>query len=444
MSVKTIYPAESLRGELEVPGDKSISHRTVMLGSIAQGTTQITHFLRSADCLSTIGCFRRMGIRIEEKDGRILVHGKGLRGLSAPDGILSAGNSATTARLLSGILAGQTFASTLSGDNSLNARPMGRVITPLCSMGAQIFSIRGNQCAPLCITPAKLHGITCRLPVASAQVKSAVLLAGLYGDGETSVTEPAPSRNHTELMLHHFGADLCSSQNADHSITVCIRPCRQLYAREITVPGDISSAAYFIAAGLLVKNSELLIKQVGVNPTRSGFLRVCRAMGADISLSGLSSENGEDRADLLVRTSNLKGVTIEGSVIPSLIDELPILAVMAAFAQGTTVIRDAAELKVKESNRIDAVTANLRAMGANVTPTEDGMVIEGGRPLTGTHIRTFLDHRIAMSFAVAGLAAAGETSIHDSQCVDISYPSFFSDLEKVVAKTDFYWRHKSL
>ncbi len=438
MSVKIIYPAKSLRGELEVPGDKSISHRAVMLGSIAQGTTEITHFLPGADCLSTIGCFRSMGIRIEEEPGRILVHGNGLCGLSEPKGILLAGNSGTTARLLSGILAGQAFASSLSGDESLNSRPMGRVITPLCSMGAQILSIRGNQCAPLRIMPAKLHGITCRLPVASAQVKSAVLLAGLYGDSETSVTEPAPSRNHTELMLKSFGADLCSSHNTDHSVTVRIKPCRELNARKICVPGDISSAAYFIAAGLLVKDSELFIKQVGINPTRSEFLNICRAMGADITLSGRSSENGEDRADLLVRTSSLKGTVIEGSIIPSLIDELPILAVLAAYAQGTTVIRDAAELKVKESNRIDAVTVNLRAMGANVTPTEDGMVIEGGRPLTGTHIRTFLDHRIAMSFAVAGLAAAGETILHDSQCVDISYPAFFTDLKKVLTKTDVY------
>lgn len=438
MSVKIIQPSGNLRGELEVPGDKSISHRAVMLGSIALGTTEITHFLKSADCLSTISCFRSMGIRIEDRPDRILVHGKGLRGLSAPDSVLPAGNSGTTARLLCGILAGQTFSSTLSGDDSLNSRPMGRVITPLCNMGAQITGSHGSQFAPLRITPGKLHGITYRLPVASAQVKSALLLAGLYADSETSITEPAPSRNHTELMLKNLGADLFSSHNTDHSVTICIKPCQELHARKICVPGDISSAAYFIAAGLLTENSELLIKNVGTNTTRSGFLKVCRAMGADITLSGQSSEAGEDRADLLVRTSRLKAVTIEGPMIPSLIDELPILAVLAAYAEGTTVIRDAAELKVKETDRIDAVTVNLRAMGANVTPTEDGMVIEGGRPLTGTHIQTFLDHRIAMSFAVAGLAATGRTIIHDSQCIDISYPTFFTDLDKITTKTNFY------
>lgn len=434
MGTRTIYPVKRLRGELEVPGDKSISHRAVMLGSIASGTTEITHFLKSADCLSTIDCFRRMGISIEERHGRMLVHGKGLHGLTAPGGALSAGNSGTTARLLSGILAGQRFSSTLSGDASLNSRPMDRIITPLRLMGAEITGINGTPYAPLSMEPEQLHGITYLSPVASAQVKSAVLLAGLYADNETSVTEPALSRNHTELMLDSFGADIFTAKcSADGSITACVKPCQNLHARKICVPGDISSAAYLIAAGLLIRDSELLIKRVGVNPTRSGFLRVCRAMGADITLFNQASDGGEAYADLLVRTSRLKAAVIEGPVIPSLIDELPVLAILAAYAEGTTVIRDAAELKVKESNRIDTVTANLRAMGADVTPTEDGMIIKGGRPLTGAQIHTCLDHRIAMAFTIAALAASGETTIHDSGCVDISYPAFFTDLENIIS-----------
>ena len=420
-----------MRGELTVPGDKSISHRAVMLGSIAQGTTEITNFLKGADCLSTIRCFRQMGVSIEEKPDCILVHGRGLRGLTAPDGTLNTGNSGTTTRLMSGILAGQRFSSLLSGDASLNSRPMKRIMDPLGQMGARITSVNGNGCAPLSIHPGDLHGIAYTSPVASAQVKSAILLAGLYADGETSVTEPVLSRNHTELMLQNFGAYVMTALHPGGSATAYVEPCQELYGQQVYVPGDISSAAYFIAAALLTPDSELLIKNVGTNFTRAGFLKVCEAMGADITLVNKTIEGGEPRADILARSSSLKGTVIEGELIPTLIDEIPILAVMAALAEGTTVIRDAAELKVKETNRIDTVTAGLAAMGANVTPTEDGMIIEGGSHLTGARIQSHLDHRIAMAFAVAGLAARGETFIEDSQCVDVSYPEFFQTLDQL-------------
>ena len=431
MSVRTITPTRGLKGEVTIPGDKSISHRSIMLGSIALGTTEITHFLEGADCLSTIDCFRKMGVEIERKPSSILVHGKGLRGLTAPASTLNVGNSGTTTRLISGILSGQNFATTLSGDDSLNSRPMKRIMTPLNTMGAHIRSLNDNGCAPLHIRPGALHGIHYQSPVASAQVKSAVLLAGLYADSPTSVTEPALSRNHTELMLQGFGAYVATDLHTDGTATAHVEPCKELYGQQICVPGDISSAAYFIAAALLVPGSELLVKNVGTNFTRAGFLKVCKAMGADIETVSQTIEGGESRADLLVRYSHLKGTVIEGDIIPTLIDEIPMIAIMAAFADGQTVIRDAAELKVKETNRIDTVTAGLKAMGADITPTDDGMIIEGTGHLNGASIQSHLDHRIAMAFSVAGLASDGETQIVDSQCVDVSYPEFYATLNSI-------------
>ena len=411
-----------LRGEITIPGDKSISHRSVMFGAISQGTTEITNFLQGQDCLSTISCFRKMGIEIENTSERILVHGRGLHGLTAPTEILDVGNSGTTTRLISGILAGQDFTSELTGDASIQKRPMGRIIRPLSMMDATIESIKGNGCAPLKISGKKLHAIHYNSPVASAQVKSCVLLAGMYSDGITRVTEPVLSRNHTEIMLNYFGANVTAE-----GTTASIKPDPSLYGREILVPGDISSAAYFIAAGLLVPNSEILLKNVGINPTRDGILRVCRAMGADITLLNETTE-GEPTADLLIRSSALHGTTIEGAIIPTLIDELPMIAVMAAFAEGTTVIRDAQELRVKESDRIQVMTENLRKMGAEIQETEDGMIIHGGKALHGAEIDSHLDHRVAMSFAVAGLLCEGTLSIKNGECVNISYPEFYSDL----------------
>lgn len=434
MSVKEIKAMGALKGEVQIPGDKSISHRAVMLGSIARGTTEISHFLNGADCLSTIHCFQKMGIEIEQSKDLVLVHGRGLRGLKAPRGILDTGNSGTTTRLICGILSGQNFSSVLSGDDSLNSRPMKRIMDPLNQMGARITSIQDNNCAPLRIEPGTLHGIRYVSPVASAQVKSSVLLAGLYADSPVSVTEPVLSRNHTELMLGSFGADISSELHADGSATASVSPCAELYGQKIQVPGDISSAAYFIAAGLLVPGSRLLVKNVGINPTRAGFLEICRKMGADIGYLNRQSQGGEETADLLVTPKPLTGTVIEGAVIPSLIDEIPILAVMAAFAEGTTVIRDAAELKVKETNRIQTVTENLLAMGAEIIPTEDGMIIHGTGALKGTQIQSHLDHRIAMAFSVAALAAEGTTAILDSQCVDVSYPGFFAQLMDLSGK----------
>lgn len=417
-----IKKLKNLKGTLSVPGDKSISHRAVMFGALAQGTTKISGFLEGADCLSTIRCFRQMGISIEQNGSDVLVHGKGLHGLSAPSDVLDMGNSGTTTRLISGILAGQRFSSTLTGDASIQSRPMNRIMTPLKEMGADITSLKNNDCAPLSIQGTQLHGIHYNSPVASAQVKSCILLAGMYADGETKVTEPVLSRNHSEIMLHYFGADVRS-----FGTTACISPEPKLTAREISVPGDISSAAYFIAAGLLTPNSEILLKNVGINPTRDGILKVCRQMGADITLLNENLQ-GEPTADLLIRTSSLHGTVIEGDLIPTLIDELPVIAIIAAFAQGTTIIRDAQELKVKESDRITVMCENLKRMGADVTPTEDGMIINGGKNLHGACIDSHLDHRIAMSFAVAGAICDGVLSINGGECVNISYPEFYKDL----------------
>lgn len=420
-------PSSPLKGELTVPGDKSISHRAVMFGAIANGTTRITNFLQGADCLSTIACFQKLGISIENTPSEILVHGKGLHGLSAPSDYLDTGNSGTTTRLIAGILAGQEFTSFLTGDASIQTRPMKRIIQPLSLMGASVESLLGNDCVPLKIQGHPLQSISYLSPVASAQVKSCILLAGLYGNDITSVTEPFLSRNHTELMLSHFGAKI-SSQNT----TVSIEPEPVLYGTDISVPGDISSAAYFIAAALLVPGSELLIKHVGINPTRDGILRICKAMGADIQLMNHSTAGGEPVADLLVRHSALHGTVIEGELIPALIDEIPVIAVLAAYAKGTTVIRNAEELKVKESNRLGILVEELTAMGGNVEETSDGMIIHGGAPLHGASIDSRLDHRIAMSFAIAGLAAEGTTQLLRADCVNISYPGFYKDLRELM------------
>ena len=417
-----------LRGELAVPGDKSISHRAVMLGALAKGTTSVTNFLKGADCLSTISCFEKMGIEIEQLPSEILIHGKGLHGLNAPETILDAGNSGTTTRLLSGILAGQAFCTTLTGDASIQKRPMTRIITPLSQMGGKIESLSDNGCAPLKITGHPLKPIHYLSPVSSAQVKSCVLLAGMYADGITKVTEPYLSRNHSELMLRSFGADVISE-----GTTAAITGNPVLEGQNVIVPGDISSAAYFIAAGLLIPGSEILIKDVGINPTRDGILKVCADMGADIQLLNKREYGKEPVADILVKHSELKATVIEGALIPTLIDELPMLAVMAAFAQGTTVIRDAQELKVKESNRLDIIVQHLSAMGADIIPTEDGMEIHGGKPLKGAVLDSYMDHRIAMSFAVAGMAADGETEILNASCVDSSYPEFYRDMATISA-----------
>ena len=417
---------KGLHGTISIPGDKSISHRSIMFGSIAEGTTTIRNFLMGADCLATIDCFRSMGIAIDVSDEVVTVHGKGLHGLTKPDKTLDVGNSGTTTRLISGILSGQDFDVTLSGDESLNSRPMKRIMTPLNAMGANITSVHNNGCAPLSIKGSKIKAFHYDSPVASAQVKSAVLLAGLYGDGPTSVTEPAVSRNHTELMLQSFGVDVrCEGK------TATVYPPETMTGQDIVVPGDISSAAYFIVAGLITPDSQITMKHVGINPTRDGIIKVCQAMGADITLSNVQDDNGEPTADITVKSSKLHGTVIGGDLIPTLIDELPIIAVLACVAEGETVIKNAEELKVKESNRIDLMVNNLVCMGADAIATEDGMIIHGGKPLHGISINCKYDHRIAMTFSIAGINADGETVIEDAQCVDVSYPTFYDTLKQL-------------
>lgn len=421
-----IKKINGLSGEVTVPGDKSISHRSIMLGSLAKGTTEVYGFLQGADCLSSISCFSKMGVEIENRGDIVLIKGRGLRGLREPQGILDVGNSGTTTRLMSGILAAQNFTSKVNGDASIQKRPMKRIMTPLTMMGADIKSELGNDCAPLIINGRKLKGIHYDSPVASAQVKSAILFAGLYADGETSVTEPAVSRNHTELMFEEYGVDIkCQDK------TVTMTPAEELHARKVIVPGDISSATYFIVAAAITPNSCVTIKNVGINPTRDGIIKVCEMMGADIKIEKTSGDIGEPTADITVSTSSLKGCTIGGDIIPTLIDEIPAIAILACFAEGETIIKDAEELKVKESNRIDVMVNNLKAMGADIEATEDGMIIRGGKSLHGAIIDSKLDHRIAMSFAIAGMNAEGETEILGSECVDISYPNFYSDLQRL-------------
>ena len=419
-----IQPCGPLRGEITVPGDKSISHRAVMLGALANGTTHITGFLMGEDCLSTIDCFRKMGVKIDVSDKEVVVEGVGLHGLCEPEEALYTGNSGTTTRLLCGILAGQPFTATLSGDASIQKRPMGRVIKPLREMGASIEGKNDNYC-PLSLYPSELHGIEYRLPVASAQLKSAILLAGLYAEGQTTIIEPAPSRDHTERMFRALGVEV-----ETHGSTITLDPPENLYAVDIAVPGDISSAAFFLVAGAIVPGSALTIKNVGVNPTRTGILDVLREMGAEITMTNFR-EDAEPVCDLTVKYSVLHGTEIGGAIIPRLIDELPVIAVAAAFAEGETVIRDAQELKVKESNRIAAMVTELKKAGVDVEETEDGMIIRGGKKPHGTSFETYKDHRIAMSLSVLALAARSACRIDEPEVVAISYPDFFDTLTQL-------------
>ena len=410
-----------LHGVITVPGDKSISHRSVMLGALARGTTHVSGFLMGEDCLSTIDCFRKMGVEIEVDGTDVVIHGVGLRGLRQPAEQLYTGNSGTTTRLISGILSGQSFPCSLTGDASICKRPMGRIIKPLREMGADIHGADDKFC-PLSYAPAALHGMEYVMPVASAQLKSAILLAGLYADGPTTVVEPAPSRDHTERMLRALG---CRVESDGCRVTV--HPPEELHAVDIDVPADISSAAYFLVAGAIIPNSEITIRRVGVNPTRTGILDALREMGADITESN-RVDGAEPVCDLTVRTSKLHGAVIGGEIIPRLIDELPVLAVAAAFAEGETVFRDAEELKVKESNRIAAMVAELTRCGVDAVETADGMIIRGGSPLHPAAFETYGDHRIAMSMAICAKAIAGESEIRDPKVVAISYPDFFDTL----------------
>lgn len=409
-------------GQIKVPGDKSISHRAVMLGSLANGVTEISGFLKGADCLSTIDCFRKMGIDIDINGENVTVHGNGLRGLKKPDEMLYTGNSGTTTRLLCGILAGQNFDTSITGDASIQKRPMGRVVKPLSMMGAKIE----NEYCPLYITGTKLHGIDYKMPVASAQVKTAIILAGLYADGETVIHEIEKSRDHTELMLSAMGADL-TVDNLD----ITVKPTNDLTAVNVDVPGDISSAAFFLVLGAIMPNSQITVINVGINPTRTGIIDVLKDMGADITLENVHTSAGETVADITVRSSSLKGTTVGDDIIPRLIDELPIIAVAAVFADGQTVIKDAQELKVKETNRIRAVVDEFNKCGIDITETDDGMIINGGKSIHGADFKTYGDHRMAMSLTVLAQLADGESTLDDSDCACVSYPTFFDDFYKL-------------
>ncbi len=423
---KIIEPKHRVKGQITPPGDKSISHRSIMAAALAEGATRVKGFLMGADCLATIDCFSKLGVEIDAAAGDFVkVRGKGLYGLKEYGGALYTANSGTTTRILSGILCGQSFSSTVDGDESIRRRPMRRIIEPLRLMNASITAREDNYC-PIHIKPSKLKGIDYALPVASAQLKSCLLFAGLFAEGQTTIREAVKSRDHTELMLKAFGADIHTFEGG-----ATIRPSK-LTAADVEVPADISSAAYFIVLALLSREGELVIKNVGVNPTRTGIIDALKAMGGRIELFNNRMAGNEPVCDIHVMPSKLKGITIEGEIIPRLIDEIPIISVAAARAEGKTVIRGAAELKYKETDRIKAIAEQLGKCGAKFTQTDDGLIIEGAESLAGADYRSLNDHRIAMSAAVAAAVAKGPSAIEGAECVDVSYPGFFEDLEKVL------------
>ncbi|WP_053219404.1 3-phosphoshikimate 1-carboxyvinyltransferase [Virgibacillus senegalensis] len=429
MAKRTFHPVNSpLTGELTVPGDKSISHRAVIFGSLAEGTTEITHFLHGEDCLRTIDAFRAMGVQIEVNEEKIIVHGKGASALEEPSRPINLGNSGTTARLLLGVLAGLPHHFVLYGDESLSRRPMDRVTVPLRQMGAEIDGRSDGKLLPLAIRGGQLQPISFEPPVKSAQVKSCVLLAGLLADGQTVITEKTPTRNHTETMLEGFGAKLDIQGDV-----ISINGKQALKGTNVEVPGDISSAAFFAAAAALVPGSSLLLKRVGLNPTRTGILEVLKNMGVNLTILNEEVKGGEALGDIQIDYAPLKGTIIAGDLVPRLIDELPIVALLATQAEGETRIRDAEELRYKETDRIAAVTNTLKALGATVKPTEDGMIIQGKTPLRGGNTDSFGDHRIGMMAAIASLITEGEVTLTNPDCINISYPAFFNHLEKVTA-----------
>ncbi len=437
MSSLTITPAGPLKGTISVPGDKSITHRAIILSALAEGESTIAAYCRGEDCLNTMRAFQAMGIQIEERPDRLRVRGKGLWGLTEPRQPLDCGNSGTGIRLLTGLLAGQDFFSTLTGDESIRKRPMGRIVKPLREMGAKIAGRKGGEFAPLAITGSRLHGITYDSPVASAQVKSCLLLAGLYAEGTTHITEPRRSRDHTERMFQYFGIPL---REDGLRLSVQGRPSVGWTAKPVTIPGDLSAAAFFIVGASLVPDSDVTITSVGVNPTRTGVLEALTEMGANIQLLNRREEAGEPVADLRVRSASLRGIRIGAEQIPRTIDEFPILCVVAALAEGETSITGAGELRVKESDRIATMATELRRLGASVTETKDGLVIQGlgglkTKRLRGAVCTSYGDHRVAMSMAIAGLMAAGETTVQDTGCIETSFPGFESKLLELLTKS---------
>jgi 3-phosphoshikimate 1-carboxyvinyltransferase len=418
---------KSLYGELEIPGDKSISHRSVMFGSIAHGETRVTNFLPGDDCLSTISCFRKLGVRIEERGNELFIFGKGFEGLKEPEEILDVGNSGTTIRLLLGILAGRPFFTSLIGDHSIGKRPMTRVTTPLKQMGAWVDGRKDGAFTPLAIRGDILIPFHYQLPVASAQVKSALILAGLQADGETTIIEPAETRDHTERMIRKFGGKI----EKNHTV-ITVKGGQKLSAATVHVPGDISSAAFFLVAGAIVPESEIVLKNVGLNQTRTGIIDVLKEMGADLQIINRDDNSFEPFGDLVIKTSNLQGTVIEGDLIPRLIDEIPIIALLATQAEGKTIIKDAQELKVKETNRIDTVVGELTKLGATIEATNDGMIIYGKSSLSGGTVSSHGDHRIGMMLAVASLLCTNEVMLENPEAISVSYPNFFNHINSLI------------
>lgn len=426
----TITPSSSLTGNCSVPGDKSISHRAVMFGSIAEGETHIRNFLDGGDCRSTIDVMRGLGVQVDVvTPTELVVHGRGLGGLQEPANVLDCGNSGTTIRLLTGLLVGQQFATFLNGTAQIRRRPMGRIARPLRGMGADIMGRQMGEYAPLGIRPSRLRGLEYTMPVASAQVKSCLLLAGLYAHGLTIVIEPGPARDHTERMLSAMGAPIAVYGNKITSE----RPQTPLMPLDITVPGDISSAAFLLVAGAISPDSRITITGVGTNPTRTGIVEALLAMGASIAFTNPRNEGGEPVADLVVTTSSLRGTTFGGEQIVTMIDELPILAVAATQAEGRTVVRDAHELRVKETDRIATTVSELRKLGARIEPTADGFIIDGPTPLIGAPVESHDDHRLAMAMTVAGLVARGKTVVHGAEVTADSFPGFEVTLQALGA-----------
>ena len=415
-----------LRGTIYPPGDKSISHRAIIFGSLARGKSKVTNFCPGDDTRNTLKAFQSLGITIKGSRTDYTIWGKGLRGLQEPSDIIDAGNSGTTTRLLTGLLGGQSFFSVITGDASLRKRPMKRVTEPLRAMGAKIDGREGGDCVPLAIRGGNLRSITYHTPVASAQIKSAILLGGLYADGVTEVIEPVLSRDHTERMLKALGAHIETKNTM-----VRIKGFSELEAFSLFVPGDISSAAFFVVGGAIIPDSEVIIRDVGINPLRTGILDVLKNMGADIRIGEIKEEGGEDRADIIVKSSLLKGVEVSGDLIPRTIDELPILAVAASQAEGTTIIRDAKELRIKETDRIKTMAEGLRRFGVQVEEFEDGMAITGPQKLKGTRVSSCGDHRVAMAFIIAGLTASGETIVEDTAPIATSFPNFMELLDSL-------------
>lgn len=422
--LKQLLYNKNLNGRFSVLSDKSISHRAIMLGALSEGKTIIKNFLNAEDCLSTINCFKDMGIKITEDNNIVTVYGNGLYGLKKPKSTLYVGNSGTTIRLISGILSAQNFSCSITGDSSILKRPMKRIIEPLSLMGANISS--KDYFAPLQIESSSLKGIKYNMPIDSAQVKSCILLASLYAKGNTVVIERNKSRNHTEIMLDYFGADIKIKNNI-----IQTKPIKKLNPQNITICGDISSASFFIVSALITKNSHIIIENVGINPTRTGFLEILLKMGANINLLNTRYINGEKVADIEVKSSKLKSCDISGDIIPKMIDEIPLFALVASLSDGTSIVKDATELKFKESNRINTIATELNKIGANIIQTDDGMIIEGGKKFVAKECKSYKDHRIAMCMAVASLVCEEPIFLEDADCVNISFPNFFDLLESL-------------